>query len=37
MGDVIEHSTSKLTAEDRKAIAVYVKSLKPNANPANPK
>jgi mono/diheme cytochrome c family protein len=28
MSDVIEHSTSKLTPEDRKAIAVYVKSLK---------
>jgi mono/diheme cytochrome c family protein len=32
MSDVIEHSTSKLTPEDRKAIAVYVKSLKPVAS-----
>lgn len=28
MEDVIEHSTSKLTAEDRKAMAIYLKSLK---------
>jgi mono/diheme cytochrome c family protein len=29
MSDVIERSTSKLTDADRKAIAVYIKSLKP--------
>jgi mono/diheme cytochrome c family protein len=29
MADVVSYGTSKLTAEDRKAIAVYLKSLKP--------
>ena len=32
MGEVIEFSTSKLTDADRKAIAVYVKSLPPIRN-----
>jgi mono/diheme cytochrome c family protein len=32
MADVVEHGTSKLTAADRRAIAVYLKSLKPVEN-----
>jgi mono/diheme cytochrome c family protein len=32
MADVVEHGTSKLTAADRLAIAVYLKSLKPIAH-----
>lgn len=33
MGAVIEDNTSKLTAEDRQAIAVYLKSLPPREKP----
>ncbi len=29
MADVIENSTSKMTAADRRAIAIYLKSLPP--------
>ena len=31
MGEVVKYSTSKLTDDDRRAIAVYVKSLPPRA------
>jgi mono/diheme cytochrome c family protein len=37
MADVVEHSTSKLSDADRKAIAVYIKSLKPIRNAAKSK
>ena len=33
MGEVITNSTSKLTAQDREAIAVYLKSLTPLPGP----
>ena len=33
MGDVIEDNTSKLTQEDRQAIAVYLKSVPPREDP----
>ncbi len=33
MGEVVEHSTSRLTDEDRDAIAAYLLSLPPIANP----
>jgi mono/diheme cytochrome c family protein len=33
MGEVVEHSTSKLTGDDLKAIAEYIKGVKPDADP----
>jgi mono/diheme cytochrome c family protein len=36
MGEVVKNSTSKLTDEDRRAIAVYLKSLPPRAGPKRP-
>lgn len=33
MGEVIEHGTSHLTADDLSAIAIYLKSLPPNSAP----
>ena len=33
MGDVIEDNTSKLTREDRLAIAAYLKSVAPREDP----
>lgn len=33
MAEVIDHGTSRLTSEDRQAIATYLKSLPPIVNP----
>ncbi|MBM3492326.1 MAG: c-type cytochrome [Alphaproteobacteria bacterium] len=36
MGEVVRHGTSKLTHDDRRAIAVYLKSLPPRLNAVAP-
>ena len=33
MNEVVENSTSKLTEEDRRAIAAYLKDIPPHPNP----